>query len=332
MAATLSGRINNGAPASSAGTRKPSATTLMLLAFLVLVVGGFALFGWREALAAVSKLSVVNILVLCALTGVHYVVRAGRWHMIVRASGVRTTLAQNARHFFGGFAMTATPGRVGELVRLRWLNLETGRPWGELLPIVLADRAVELGSIVLLIALALTATSLGTVAAWWLVGVAGALVWVACRPRLLELAFVTAWRLARGPWPRLAVRLRRVIRRLGPFMRPGLLVPVLTIGILGWACEGVAFWLLLTWLGAPIDLATATAIFLVAILSGALSGLPGGLGGVEASAVALLLLQGISPETAVVATAIIRVTTLWFAVLIGFALFPIAEMRAAAAR
>ena len=67
------------------------------------------------------------------------------------------------------------------------------------------------------------------------------------------------------------------------------------------------------------------------MLSGTLSGLPGGLGGTEATAVALLLLQGVPAETAVLATAIIRVTTLWFAVLIGFIVFPIAEVRASAA-
>jgi uncharacterized protein (TIRG00374 family) len=79
-----------------------------------------------------------------------------------------------------------------------------------------------------------------------------------------------------------------------------------------------------------VSLAAATAIFLVAVLSGTLSGLPGGLGGTEATAVALLLLQGVAPETAILATAIIRITTLWFAVGIGVLVFPAAEMRAAA--
>lgn len=84
-------------------------------------------------------------------------------------------------------------------------------------------------------------------------------------------------------------------------------------------------WLLLDWLGAQISLPTATAIFLVAILSGALSGLPGGLGGTEATAVALLVLQGVPATLAVLATAVIRVATLWFAVALGFCVMPFAE-------
>jgi uncharacterized protein (TIRG00374 family) len=118
-----------------------------------------------------------------------------------------------------------------------------------------------------------------------------------------------------------------VARRIGPFMRAWPFVPALVIGIVGWGIEGVAFWLLLDWLGAELPLATAAAIFLLAVLAGALSGLPGGLGGTEITAVTLLVLQGVPAETAVLATAVIRIATLWFAVAIGLAVFPSAESR-----
>ena len=223
--------------------------------------------------------------------------------------------------------MTATPGRVGKLVRLRWLMRATGRGFGHLLPIAFADRAIELASIVGLIALALTATSLGSTAVFIVLGVGIGLVAIACRPAAL-LAFVNGLHRVTGRrWPRLFVKLRRLTRRLEPFMTMRIFLPVLVLGMVGWAFEGVAFWLLLGWLDADVALATATAIFLIAILSGALSGLPGGLGGTEATLVALLLLQGVPTTVAVLATAIVRVATLWFAVAIGFVLLPIAESR-----
>lgn len=300
-------------------------TGFALIVFVLAIVIGTLLSGWREALNAVRQLGFGSLLILLLLAGAHYVIRALRWHMLVRAGGVSTTPRQNAIHFFGGFAMTATPGRIGELVRLRWLMRATGRGFGHLLPIAFADRAIELASMVGLIAIALVATNLGTNAAWWVLLAGAALVWVVCRPRLLEKSVVSLWRLIGGRAGRLFVKLRRLTRRLKPFMRWPVMLPTLTIGVIGWALEGVAFWLLLDWLGSPIGLTTATAIFLTAVLSGALSGLPGGLGGMEASSVALLLLQGVSIDVAILATAIIRVTTLWFAVLIGFAVFPLAE-------
>ena len=309
------------------GSRRITMTGWALLFFAFLLVAGVMLTGWEDAVDAVAALGPLKLAALCALAFAHYVIRACRWHIMVRTGGVSTPLAVNVLHFFGGFAMTATPGRVGELVRLRWLMRETGKGFGHLLPIAFADRAIELASIVGLIALALAVSNLGSGAVWWVLAAGAGVTWIACRPGLLIRVF-NALHMASGRrWPRLFVKLRRLTRRLYPFMRPAVFLPVLALGIVGWGFEGLAFWLLLDWLDAGIGLPTATAIFLIAVLSGALSGLPGGLGGTEATSVALLLLQGVSLDTAILATAVIRIATLWFAVATGFAVLPFAEAR-----
>lgn len=43
--------------------------------------------------------------------------------------------------------------------------------------------------------------------------------------------------------------------------------------------------------------------------------------------IALLTLDGVYPDAAIAATAVIRVTTLWFAILLGLAVFPQAEAK-----
>ena len=76
----------------------------------------------------------------------------------------------------------------------------------------------------------------------------------------------------------------------------------------------------------------ALLIFTFSTLAGGLTGAPGGIGGAEAAMVALLSMQGIPLEVSLPATAVIRVTTLWFAIAIGLALFPIAERQSNKAR
>lgn len=323
-------KIKPSSPTRREARRRLSRTGLVLLSFAILLVLAVAATGWEQARDALATLGPWKYFALCTLAGTHFVLRALRWHLIIRTGGIGTRLSQNMRHYFGGFAMTATPGRVGELVRLRWLKRETGLGYTRLLPAAFADRVIELAAIVLVIGAALAMARLGSAAAWWVVAVAAFLVWVACRPWLLETGVGLLWRLSGRRKTRLFAKLRRMTRDLVPFMRPIVAAPALALGVVGWTLEGVAFWALLSWLGADVSLAAATAIFLVAVLSGTLSGLPGGLGGTEATAVALLLLKGVAPETAILATAIIRVTTLWFAVGIGFLVFPAAELRAAA--
>ena len=65
------------------------------------------------------------------------------------------------------------------------------------------------------------------------------------------------------------------------------------------------------------------------MLTGGATGLPGGIGGAEAAMVAALALNDVPFEIALPATAIIRLTTLWFAILVGVGVFPFAERHAA---
>ena len=103
------------------------------------------------------------------------------------------------------------------------------------------------------------------------------------------------------------------------------MLPALGLGLLGWLAEGYAFYLLLGWLGADIGLTMAIAVFVFSTLAGGLTGSPGGVGGAEAAMIAILGMKGVPLEISLPATAIIRITTLWFAISIGLAVLPLAE-------
>ena len=66
----------------------------------------------------------------------------------------------------------------------------------------------------------------------------------------------------------------------------------------------------------------AVFVYAIAMLAGALSFMPGGLGGAEAAMVALLVWGGASSPEAVAATVLIRLATLWFAVVLGVLFLP----------
>ena len=76
-------------------------------------------------------------------------------------------------------------------------------------------------------------------------------------------------------------------------------------------------WVILRGLDAEVSLATALPIYAAATLVGAISALPGGLVGTEGSMVALLQQGGLARGAASAGTLLVRLVTLWFAVLIG---------------
>ncbi len=282
--------------------------------------------GWEETLTQIAKLGWLQIFVLFALSLVNYLLRGLRWHIFARRMNLRVTILQSLRHFLGGFAMSVTPGRLGELIRLRWIARECGGRPERGAPLVLVDRASDLAAMAIILALSLSQSMGGHTIAAPVAAVALLLAIVATRPKLLTGLIKTTWKLI-GRKPRFFARLRSLARSLSLFTSAAVLLPTLSLGLLGWIAEGYAFWLLLDWFGANVPFWKAVGIFTLATLAGGLTGAPGGVGGAEAAMIALLSLEGIGPGLSVPATIIIRVTTLWFAIIIGLLIFPLAEKK-----
>ena len=305
-------------------TRDLAVMAALIALFLAGVAGLFAATGWEETRAQVMRLTLAQGTILLALSLVNYLLRGLRWHLFARRLGLTTRIAQNLRHFVGGFAMVVTPGRVGELVRMRWLKRESGWNYERTAPLALMDRASDLAAMAIILGASVALAAGGVRGAVPVAALALAAAFAATHPRLLAW-IVTQMHRALGRAPRLFGRLRAAARSLDRFAGPATMVPALALGIAGWLAEGYAFHLLLGWMGAEIGLMKAVAIFVFATLAGGLTGAPGGVGGAEAAMIGLLALDGVPMEISVPATAIIRVTTLWFALGIGMAVFPFAE-------
>ena len=72
------------------------------------------------------------------------------------------------------------------------------------------------------------------------------------------------------------------------------------------------------WGFSPITTTVVFGVYAVAVLVGALSFLPGGLGSTEAVMTALLVTQGFTVGDALLVTILCRIVTLWLAVCIGW--------------
>jgi uncharacterized protein (TIRG00374 family) len=92
---------------------------------------------------------------------------------------------------------------------------------------------------------------------------------------------------------------------------------MLLLSAVAWFFECLGYHIILTNFGAELGLFWASFSYAFATIVGAITMLPGGLGATEGSLTFLVMQEGFSKEIAVASTFIIRVVTLWFAVLIG---------------
>ena len=285
----------------------------------VVVYVGFSIWtGAGRVGQALSAFAWSYFALACLLALGNYAVRFARWHYYLRVVGAKVEPGDSAAVFVAGFALTVTPGKLGEAVKALLLRASHGIPAARTAPIVIAERVTDLTALLLL---ALVGVFSFDVDRRFLV--AGAVV-VA-----IGLAVVSIDPLARGAI-RIAGRLpvlRRFAHRLDDFhahtaalLAPGPLVLATVMALGSWFLECLAFWLVVRGFpGASVGLRAATFIYASMTIAGALSFLPGGLGVTEAGMLALLAKYGtgIDRGTAAAATFVTRGATLWFAVALG---------------
>ena len=282
----------------------------------------FSLWGGLPALgSAAAHVGAAGAALMLTLSLLNYGLRFCRWQCYLGAMGHHVPWRASLRIYLAGFALTVTPGKAGEALR-GVLLARLGVPHAHSLAALLSERLSDLLAVICLALFGLSqyppllplvgAASAAALAGVWLLTRAAPARWLAAWGAAKSAGSGTRWRALAG-------HLAQLLRQAQACHAPRLLVSSLALALAAWTAEALAFYCLLQWLGADASLPFACLVFASAVLAGALSFLPGGLGGTEAAMVSLLLWHGMAPAQAVAATILIRLTTLWFAVALGVA-------------
>lgn len=277
----------------------------------------------QDALDKALALPMSVLLSMLALSLANYLCRAWRWVFLTKRLGLDVPVGNNSLYYFAGYALTATPGKAGEAVRL-WL-LKSGHSVGysRSLPLMIADRIVDMWAIAVLVFVSMS----GFAAYRWQSVAMGVFIAAGSIPILFPKILLPVLGVAYGWQPklgRIVVRARKLICSIADAIGTRTYAITLLPTVVGWFAECAALYLVLMYFDAPITLSAATFVFSFSMIVGAISMLPGGLGSTEATMVILLKALGVDLDTALAATAIVRITTFWFAVLLGVACTPAA--------
>ena len=258
----------------------------------------------------------------------NYGIRFFRWQMYLRYQRVAVPIGSSVLVFGAGLSLSITPAKLGELVKSYLLRELDDVPATQTAPIVVAERVTDLIALVLLAVVGVAVYGVETT----LVVIAGALILLGLvllawpRPTRALIDLVTRPTLTR----RFRQSLHDVYTGLATLCRPAPLLAATAIAIPAWACECVGFALIVgAFPGAHVELGLAMVIYATTTIAGALSFLPGGLGVTEGAMTMLLVSSQIDHATALDATLLTRLATLWFAVVLGLGFLAIARARIA---
>ena len=289
----------------------------LCVALAVLVYGYFVV---REDAAGVAtqlaSFAWEWLPLLLALSLANYAIRFIRWEIYLRMLDIRVSLGTSVSIFLAGLAMTITPGKVGEFLKSYLLKESDGIPMARSAPVVFVERVTDLLSLLLLASFGVATyepKAIPVLAVAALVSVAAIVI--------LQSQGLTAWTLGlveRLPLgAKIAPKLREVIRSSQDLLGFRALVIGLFLACLAWFFECAEY--SLAFQGFDREFAMAPAVFgySFSTVAGVLT--PGGVGPTDVflKTLAENLGSGIDGNVATAAAFIVRVCTLWFAVILG---------------
>jgi uncharacterized protein (TIRG00374 family) len=276
--------------------------------------------GWSTMADAVAGLCASGRLQLViGLVFLGVGLRAARWHYFIRHLGWMVPLGPSLFAFVASFALTATPGKAGEVVKSALLRGRYGIPVAQSAGVLVIERQTDVIAVLMLAvggAIAFSALHAYAIVAAVLMGIGfvGLAAAHGFHDWVLDWLPRTAWLNA------LTARLRELLRTIRALLRPTPLAIGVGLALLSWSAEAGAMAVLANaLLATPVEVSLwmACGIFGLATLAGALSMLPGGVGGFEAATVWIFVQLGATAANSAVVAMIFRLCTLWLMSVIG---------------
>ncbi|HKE01609.1 MAG TPA: lysylphosphatidylglycerol synthase transmembrane domain-containing protein [Planctomycetota bacterium] len=301
--------------------------------------------GFKELREAMGRFPWWGIPVACGLASANWAIRFLKWERYRRLLGVRVTRWQSLLVYLSGFALSITPGKMGEAYKSLLLKRLDGSPISRTAPIVVAERLTDLLGLVVLMGVFGALTVLGgqrlsragdTFDVGGQLGNVAVLTLFACA----ALLFVV---LHEGSSRRLLAIAARLpmVRRLHPKLETShraakellairqLAFPT-AVSIVSWGCEALALYFIASRFSSDVpglDDAPNAAVTLplcffayaFSMIAGNLAiVLPAGIGLTEGILGYLLdHSAGLTTRSAAATIILLRACTLWLAVLVG---------------
>ena len=166
---------------------------VLILSLLLAVAGylGLALAtGWDDTWRAVARVGAGGLAIGCGLTFAGFTLRFCRWQWYLGALGLRVDGLQSFVIYLSGFALTTTPGKVGELLRSAFLARHNVT-YTQSFAAFFADRLTDLLSVVTLTMIGLSLYPKSRYGLWVLgVALLAVVVLIAAAPLLVNGANV----------------------------------------------------------------------------------------------------------------------------------------------
>lgn len=211
--------------------------------------------------------------------------------------------------------MSVTPGKMGELLKSYLVKEVTKEPISKTFPVIFAERITDFVSLIIITLIGAYVFNFGREV---IIGVGIFFLIVLIIISNKKIALQTIKLLEKNNFLRKHLEsIHNAYESSYQMLKPLPLIYMTLLSLVSWSFECFGYHIILINFNIEVSFLWAAFSYGFAIIVGAITMLPGGLGVTEGSLTFMLIRNNFPKDLAVASTFIVRVVTLWFAVLVG---------------
>ena len=296
---------------------------LIVVGTIILYISFLIVFDLNTIYDKILEMKIEFLPYVLFLAPLSWVIVFLRWHLLLKNSDIIIPKKENFKIYMSGFAMSATPGKVGELIKTQMLHSKYGIPRKKTAPIIISEQFYNILGILVVSVLGLFYFDFSI----YVVFLTGGIL------------FCTFLLLSSEKLFRKFTTLVSKIKFLQKFVpslsdsyivlqkstRGKIFVTSSVLSVAFWLLESlIAFFVLFSFDVKNFEFLQLAATYTTSIIIGVASFLPMGIGVVEGSLAGFFSYQGVEISLALTLVIFIRIFTRWYGVITGFVLMKLA--------
>lgn len=245
-----------------------------------------------------------------------------RWTLLLKNLNISIPYKSSFIIFLSSFALSATPGQLGELIKSKLLKNKFDIPISKTAPLIFIERIYDLIGAIIVSSFGISYIESGNTILLIFTIILFSLI-ILLRSKIVFTKFLSLFEKINFLRNKIT-NISDIYESIQPSLNPKIFLSSTLLSIIYWMLIGTSSYFVLLALEInTINYFHMISIYSSSIIIGAVSLIPGGVGVAEGSITGLLSLGGVEISIAFVIGILVRVFTLWYGVIIGFILLKI---------
>lgn len=279
-------------------------------------VGSYlSLIDWRYLVLA-FPLVVVNL-----------IIRGYRYDIILRKIDLKLGLSNSILVYISGISMLLTPSGIGSIIKSHILKEKTGKSYSSTTPAIIYEKWLEIFANIIIIGVFLFWVDLFVSKIVFIIGLVITCLMFLFLKRPSALGILTKFMCKFEILKKYTLNLDKFQESALALMHPQTIVKTLSLTLITKFIIIAAVFFVFKSFSLDYDFFSVGQIYFTSMTMGVLALIPGGILVVEGSLLGLLIDSGLEFSNASALVLVIRLVTLWFGILLGFAILKVVMNR-----